>query len=192
MARWPSDPARDLKNPAMSEPSRSTESSSPEAEARPWEEARLLEIHISPGHDYWGRKGEGRMQHGITRLDEVECVAGKGLRGDRYFAYRPDFKGQVTFFDAVVADEVRTHFKLPKLPASVFRRNLIVRGADLSKWLGKRFTFQGVVFEGAQECKPCEWMSRVVAPGCEEFLKPKFRGGLRARILTDGILRVDG
>jgi hypothetical protein len=33
-------------------------------------------------------------------------------------------------------------------------------------------------------------MDEAVAPGVEEFLKTRFRGGLRARILTDGTLRV--
>lgn len=152
--------------------------------------AELHHIFISAGHDYWGKRGEGRLQHGITEVREIECVAGMGLRGDRYFAYRPDFKGQVTFFDMNVVEDVRIQFKLPKLPASVFRRNLIVRGTDLSQWLGKRFLFQGVEFEGCQECKPCHWMDRVVEEGAEQFLKKAFRGGLRARIRTSGVLRV--
>jgi hypothetical protein len=155
----------------------------------PWD-AELLQIFISAGHDYWGRQGEGRLQNGITELKEIECVAGMGLRGDRYFGYKPDFKGQVTFFDFAVVEEVRHHFKLPKLPASVFRRNLIVRGVDLQEWGKRRFTFQGIEFEGSQECKPCHWMDRVIADGGEEFLKGKFRGGLRAKILTSGILHV--
>jgi hypothetical protein len=33
-------------------------------------------------------------------------------------------------------------------------------------------------------------MDQAVAPGAEEFLKTRFRGGLRARILSDGVLRV--
>lgn len=152
--------------------------------------ARLHFIFVSPGHDYWGKQGEGRLQNGIQSLREVECVAGKGLRGDRYFGYRPDFKGQVTFFSQEIVEEARGHFKLPKLPASVFRRNLIVEGADLSQWMGKRFIFQGVEFEGAQECKPCDWMNRVIAPGGEDFLKGKFRGGLRAKVISSGTLRV--
>lgn len=153
-------------------------------------DGRLLHIFISPGHDYWGRHGEGRMRHGISDLLEVECVAGKGLRGDRYFNVRPDAKGQVTFFDMRVVEEVRTRFKLSKLPASVFRRNLVVRGPNLADWKGKRFVFQGIEFEGSQECRPCEWMDRVIAPGAEEFLKANFRGGLRAKVRTSGTLRV--
>ena len=130
------------------------------------------------------------MQNGISDVPEVECVAGMGLRGDRYFNTRPDAKGQVTFFDNRIVEEVRKHFKLSKLPASVFRRNLIVDGVDLQHWIGKSFMFQGIEFEGSQECRPCEWMDRVIAPGGEQFLKGNFRGGLRAKVLTSGILRV--
>jgi len=120
------------------------------------------------------------------------CIAGMGLKGDRYFNYKPDFKGQVTFFDSAVVDEVRKHFKLAKLPASVFRRNVIVKGLDLPSLMKKRFTIQGIEFEGAQECSPCQWMDRAIAPGGEAFLKGAFRGGLRAKIISGGVLRVDG
>lgn len=151
---------------------------------------KLVKIYISGGHDYWGKQGEGRLQSGINDVQEVECVAGKGLLGDRYFGYRPDFKGQVTFFSAETFEEVKRIFKLPKLPSSVFRRNLVVQGVNLRDWLGKRFLFQGVEFEGSQECKPCHWMDRVIADGAEDYLKGEFRGGLRAKIITSGKLRI--
>jgi MOSC domain-containing protein YiiM len=134
----------------------------------------------------------GRLDHGIRGVSEVECVAGMGLRGDRYFGYKPDFKGQVTFFDADAVQAVRDRFSLPELSSSLFRRNLIVRGVDLAEWVGKRFRFQGVEFEASEECKPCYWMDEAVAAGAEEFLKTNFRGGLRARILSDGVLSVGG
>lgn len=162
----------------------------PELSTPPWN-AKLRRIYISAGHDYWGRQGEGRLQHGISSVEEVECVAGKGLRGDRYFDERPNGKGQVTFFDQAVFEEVRRLFKLPKLPSSVFRRNLIVEGVSLAEWNKRRFVFQGVEFEGTQECTPCVWMDRAVAPGVQEYLKSQFRGGLRARVITSGILRVE-
>lgn len=161
-------------------------------EGVPEPDARVLKIYISSGHDYWGKNGEGRLQSGISEVREVECVAGMGLKGDRYFGYKHDFKGQVTFFESTIVDEVRGHFKLAKLPASVFRRNVIVEGLSLASLMGKRFIIQGIEFEGAQECKPCHWMDRAIAPGGEDFLKGKFRGGLRAKIISSGILRVDG
>ncbi len=152
--------------------------------------AELRHISTSAGHSYWGRQGEGRMQHGIQSLAEVECVAGTGLRGDRYFNLRPDARGQVTFIEAAVVAEVRQLFDLPRLPASVFRRNLVVAGACPGQWIGRRFRFQGVVFEGAQECFPCVWMDRTVARGTMAYLKENLRGGLRAKIVTSGVLRV--
>lgn len=153
-------------------------------------QAELLEIWISEGNDFRGRHEQGRLDHGIRGVSEVECVAGMGLRGDRYFGYKPDFKGQVTFFDAAAVQAVRDRFSQPELSGSLFRRNLIVRGVDLAEWVGKRFRFQGVEFEASEECKPCYWMDEAVAPGAEEFLKANFRGGLRARILSDGVLTV--
>ncbi len=160
------------------------------AEDIPEWNATLEAIWISPGNDFRGHHGMPRGNHGVTGLDEVECVAGMGLRGDRYFGYRPDFKGQVTFFDAATVDEVGREFSVPNLSSSVFRRNLIVRGVDLSAWVGRRFRFQGVEFESSEECKPCHWMNGVVAEGTENFLKTGFRGGLRARVLSNGRLRV--
>ena len=153
-------------------------------------QAELVEIWISPGNDFRGHQGSERGHHGITRVTEIECVAGMGLRGDRYFGYKPDFKGQVTFFDAAAIDAVRQQFQQPDLSGGAFRRNLIVRGVDLSAWVGRRFRFQGVEFDGSEECRPCYWMDQAVAPGAEEFLKSNFRGGLRARILRTGTLRV--
>ena len=161
----------------------------PGAEVPAWQ-AELLEIWISPGNDFRGHHGMGRGDHGIQSVAEVECVAGMGLRGDRYFGYKPDFKGQVTFFDAGAVDAVREHFARPDLSSSVFRRNLIVRGVDLSAWVGRHFCFQGIEFEASEECKPCDWMDVAVAPGAEEFLRTRFRGGLRARILSNGTLKV--
>lgn len=159
------------------------------ADVPEWQ-AELAEIWISPGNDFRGRHGLGRLDHGILCLSEVECVAGMGLRGDRYFGYQPDYKGQVTFLEAGVVRAVRDSFSQPGLSSAVFRRNLIVRGVQLAEWVGRRFRFQGVEFEGSEECKPCYWMEDAVAPGAEEFLKVQHRGGLRARIRSDGFLRV--
>ena len=76
------------------------------------------------------------------------------------------------------------------LPApSVYRRNVITRGVDLNTLIGVEFEIQGVRFLGNSECSPCYWMDQAFGPGAEAALKG--RGGLRAKILTDGVLRVD-
>src|SRR5690242_4759960 len=77
---------------------------------------------------------------------------------------------------------------LANMSPGVSRRNLIVSGVDLNQLIGREFTLQGVRFRGTCECKPCYWMNTAFAFGAEEFLAG--RGGLRARILSDGWLSV--
>jgi molybdopterin synthase catalytic subunit len=186
---WKKETYADGRSEWLGPDNNSAETGRPCDEVPEWN-AELVEIWISAGNDFRGHHGGPRGDHGIKRVDEVECVAGMGLRGDRYFGYKPDFKGQVTFFDADAVDAVRVHFNRPDVSSGQFRRNFIVRGVELSAWVGKRFSFQGIEFEGSEECKPCYWMDDAVAPGAEEFLKSRFRGGLRAKIMGDGIIRI--
>lgn len=145
-------------------------------------------IFISPGHNFFGRTGQPAGTHGIEDVREANCRAGWGLEGDRFCGYRPDYKGQVTFFAWEVYEAARREFAVPALRADAFRRNVLIEGADLPALIGRRFALGGVTFEGTGESKPCYWMNAVVAPGAESWLKG--RGGLRARILTDGRLAV--
>ena len=149
---------------------------------------KIKAIFLSPGHDFKGRKGQGRLEHGIQRIDSVECVARSGLVGDRYFDYKENFKGQVTFFDWAVYQKIREKFDCSDLDPAAFRRNIMTVGVDLNTLIGQRFTLQGIEFEGSEECSPCSWMDEVVAPGAHEALKGF--GGLRARILKSGTLAV--
>ncbi len=152
---------------------------------------RIEHLYLSPGHNYFGHHGQPAGESTIIAVPEVECVAGSGLRGDRFFDYKPDYKGQITFFSAELYEELCATLLEPSAlrpDPSVFRRNVITRGIDLNTLIGKQFTFQGVTFEGTAECSPCYWMDQAFAPGTEAALKG--RGGLRAKILTDGVLRI--
>ncbi|HEY4757956.1 MAG TPA: molybdenum cofactor biosysynthesis protein, partial [Chthoniobacterales bacterium] len=117
----------------------------------------------------------------------IECVIGRGIRHDRFFDYREDYKGQITFFALEVFEELCAALKLRPCSPALLRRNVIVRDGDLNALIGEDFEVQGVTFRGMEECRPCYWMDRAIAPGAENFLKS--RGGLRARILTNGTLR---
>jgi len=124
----------------------------------------------------------------MTDVPEVRCRAGRGLEGDRFFGYKPDYNGQVTFFAWEVYEAAKRELGVPDLKPEAFRRNVMVEGMDLRALLGARFTLGGVEFEGRGESKPCYWMNGAVGPGAEEWLKGN--GGLRAKILQDGVLRV--
>lgn len=150
---------------------------------------RIRHLYVSAGHNFFGNYGKPAGQNATVEVPEVECVAGYGLRGDRFFGYRPDYKGQVTFFAVEIFDVLRREFAVPELSPNAFRRNIITEGVDLNALIGQRFTLQGVEFQGMEECRPCHWMDRVVAAGAEDWLKG--RGGLRCRVLSDGWLRRD-
>ena len=150
---------------------------------------RIAGLYLSPGHNFFGRYGRPPGAHATLEVAEVECVAGRGLRGDRFFDHKEDYKGQVTFFAGEVHESLCEALAVRDKPLSVYRRNVITRGVDLNTLIDREFEVQGVRFLGACECSPCLWMDQAFAPGAESFLKG--RGGLRARILTSGILRTE-
>jgi MOSC domain-containing protein YiiM len=147
----------------------------------------IRHLFISEGHNFFGHHGQPAGTNPVIEKSDVECVAGKGIRGDRFFEYQDNYKGQITFFSLEVLREVCNSLSISESYPGVVRRNVIVEAIDLNQLIGKRFEIQGVKFEGVCECRPCYWMDRAIAPGAEQLLQGK--GGLRARILTDGVLR---
>lgn len=150
---------------------------------------KVQHLYISPGHNFFGHNGQPAGDHPTLEVPEIECVAGRGLKGDRFFDFKEDFKGQVTFFASEVFADVCARLNAPGKSPGVTRRNIVTSGVDLNLLVGKQFEIQGVRFEGMAECSPCHWMNDAIAPGAEKLLHA--RGGLRAKILTDGTLRVD-
>lgn len=147
----------------------------------------IEQLFISPGHNFFGHHEQPAGTFPLVEVARVECVAGRGLRGDRFFDFKENYKGQITFFAREVFDDVcRLLGGIVATPGAA-RRNAITRGIDLNRLIGSRFVVQEVEFEGICECKPCYWMDMAIAPGAEAALQG--RGGLRAKILTDGILR---
>lgn len=144
-------------------------------------------LYISPAHNFFGHHGGPAGATPVQEEDAIECVAGRGVRGDRFFDYRPDYAGQITFFSAEVFEELRVTLGADAATPAAVRRNVITRGADLNQLIGREFEMQGVRFLGSAECRPCYWMDQAIAPGAEAWLKG--RGGLRAKILTSGVLR---
>ena len=143
-------------------------------------------LFISPGHNFFGHHGQPAGKHPIVPAERIECVAGRGIRGDRFFDYKENYKGQITFFAMEVLEALRDELNLPDAQPEATRRNAFVRGADLPSLVGKQFEVQGVRFLGTEECRPCHWMNLAFCPGAEAALRG--RGGLRARILTSGVL----
>jgi len=148
---------------------------------------RLEQLFISPGHNFFGHHDQPAGEHPIVAVEQIECIAGRGIRGDRFFDFKENHKGQITFFSLEVFEALRRELNLPEAQPSATRRNAFVCGADLGALIGKRFELQGVNFEGVEESKPCHWMNMALGSGAEKWLQG--RAGLRCRILTNGVLR---
>jgi MOSC domain-containing protein YiiM len=150
---------------------------------------RVEHLFISSGHNFFGHHGQPAGEHPVVAIEKIECVAGRGIRGDRFFDYKEDYKGQITFFAMEVLEALRSELNLADAQPQATRRNAFVRGVDLASLVGKQFELQGVRFAGVEESKPCHWMNAALGPGAEDWLRG--RAGLRCRILTDGVLRRD-
>jgi len=148
----------------------------------------IRQIFISPGHNYFGHHGRAPDDFPLVEVQQVECVAGHGIRGDRFYDYRDEYKGQITFFSLEIFDRLAQHLGLTNKSPGALRRNVIVSGVELNDLIGEEFSIQGVRLRGTAHCKPCYWLDQAVAPGTEKFLQGN--GGLRAQILTDGVIAV--
>ena len=150
---------------------------------------RVLHLYISPGHNYFGRHGLPQGEHPLLEVPQIECVAGKGIRGDRFFEFKPDYKGQITFFAWEGFEQLWEELGVTNRDAAATRRNVITAGLDLTSLISKEFEIQGVRFLGMEECRPCQWMNAAIHPGAEAWMRG--RGGLRAKILSDGLLKAE-
>ena len=143
-------------------------------------------IYVSPEHNFFGHHGKPPGKAPCESVPSAELVAGKGIVGDRFFGYKDDYKGQVTFFSLETYQRLCDTFTVHDKDPSVFRRNIVVEGADLPSLIGERFQVGDITFEGICESSPCYWMEQAFCEGAEEALKG--HGGLRAKVLTSGTL----
>ena len=155
---------------------------------RSGEVIQIRQLYISSGHNFFGHHGQPAGENRIVSVSAIECVAGRGIRGDRFFDYKENYRGQITFFAMEEFESLCEALSVRDKSPSVLRRNVITAGMDLNALIGEEFEIQGVRFLGNEECKPCYWMDQALAVGAEQLLRG--RGGLRASILNDGTLRV--
>jgi hypothetical protein len=123
----------------------------------------------------------------VASRETEEIEAGRGIVGDRYATgsgYWSDPKWpdqELTLVEAEVVDALA-------IEAGALRRNVVTRGVRLDDLIGRRFRIGDAVIEGVRPCDPCRHIESLTRPGIARELVG--RGGLRARILTSGRLRV--
>ncbi|OZC58363.1 molybdenum cofactor biosysynthesis protein [Rhodococcus sp. RS1C4] len=155
--------------------------------------ADVVQLLVSPAHAYFGRAKDGPAKEVPTQFPEqVDIVAHKGIRGDRFFGVKAHTEAAVTFLAAEAWDAVGDALGISMPDTAVARRNIVVRGLELDPLRGEEFELDSgdgpVRFRGGRPAHPCVWMDTMAAEGARKALIG--RGGLRAEPLTDGILRV--
>ncbi len=126
-------------------------------------------------------------------VGEALAVAGRGLEGDRYFerqgtwwrAEKPD--REITLIEAEALEAFSRESGI-SLATAESRRNLLTRGIALNALVGKKFRVGNVELEGIKLCEPCAHLEKLTKKKVAKGLAG--RGGLRARILGGGTIRV--
>lgn len=150
---------------------------------------KIKGLYRSAQHIYRGHHGVPAGTEPMAPMPTAHLVAGKGIEGDRYSRLE-GAKGQVTFFAEEAWERLRSELGVER-GHDVFRRNIVVEGSDLNSLIGREFEVQGIRFRGVEYCKPCRWMDDAFGPGTLDRLAQWQAGGLRAAVLSDGVLAVD-
>jgi len=126
-------------------------------------------------------------------VSEARAVMGKGLEGDRYcdgkgtFSAEPGAGRQITLIESESLEAIGRESSIVLAPGSS-RRNVVTRGVPLNHLVGRNFRVGQAVLTGIRLCEPCKHLEGLTQPGVIAALH--HRGGLRADILQEGIIRV--
>ena len=126
-------------------------------------------------------------------VDQVEVIAGKGIRGDRYFVPHgrenaaDDAGHDLTLIEAEALEALEAEQGIVLAPAAS-RRNVLTRGIGLNDLVGKRFRVGEVECEGVELCEPCNHLEGLTEPGVMRGMV--HRAGLCAEVLHGGSIRV--
>ena len=127
----------------------------------------------------------------MMEVREANAVPQVGLEGDRYaqkqgtfFKPEPDF--ELTLIEAEAVEAAQREFGL-KLAPSESRRNVVTRGVPLNDLVGKDFQIGGIKAYGIRLCEPCSHLQALTGQPVIKALV--HRGGLRAQILSEGLIR---
>ena len=144
-------------------------------------EGKVIAINIAPD-------AAAPMQS----VGEARAIPGRGLEGDRYFEHKgtfskPEPDRELTLIEAEAIEAMKRELDVDYGLANS-RRNVVTRGVPLNHLVGKEFVIGEVKARGLRLCEPCSHLQRLshekVLPGLVH------RGGLRAQILSAGMIRV--
>lgn len=130
----------------------------------------------------------------IIGVNQVEAVAGIGLKGDRnYFAQlnRPPGKRkpkkELTLVQQESVDMLNESGDYGTIHPGELRRNVVTSGINLNNLTGEIFFIGNIKVKGIELCEPCRHLEKMTG---KKVMKPLVhKAGLRAQILEDGVIK---
>ena len=141
--------------------------------------SKIIEIGIT-------KKNNQKLK--IEQVNNVEVVAGKGIKGDRNYHDYNEARKQITLIESESIDyynqKFNTNFSYLDL-----RRNLVTQGIRLNDLIGKKLSIGQIDIQVHDLCRPCNYLQEILGKDniIKEFLR---RGGLRCEILISGNIKV--
>jgi MOSC domain-containing protein YiiM len=128
----------------------------------------------------------------MISVSQARAFADRGLEGDRFFRDSWDAVKRSDKAVSLIEEEVlqlaAKELQLESI-ANLTRRNIVTRGVPLIDLLKREFTVGGVLMRGIRLFEPCAHLVKVSKlPGIFKALE--HRSGLKAAILSDGVIRV--
>jgi MOSC domain-containing protein YiiM len=143
-------------------------------------DGRVVSIHLAT-------EASAPMQ----TVTEARAVPGRGLEGDRYFSgtgfYSKKASAGGREVTLIETESVEALDDGVKLSAADSRRNIATAGVPLNHLVNREFYVGSVRMRGVRLCEPCQHLDALTQTGVMSGLV--HRGGLRAQILTEGVVR---
>ena len=127
-----------------------------------------------------------------VEVPQAHAVPGKGLEGDRYFrqagtySAKPGPDRELTLIEIEAIEALKRDYSIEIAPGQA-RRAIVTRGVPLNHLVGREFRVGEVRARGIRLCEPCSHLAKLTYETVERGLI--HRGGLRAQILTEGIIQ---
>ena len=124
----------------------------------------------------------------INEVNSIDVLANQGVIGDRHFKEFNDPYNQLSLIESENIDDYNIKYGL-NIPYLDFRRNIVTKGIQLNKLVGKKILVGNVEVVGIDLCRPCRHLTEVLEQDniLKEFLR---RGGLRCQVLSSSSIKV--
>ena len=127
-------------------------------------------------------------------VEQAHVVPGMGIAGDRYFNHSSNRDihskpgREITLIEMEAIESMRDVDRLQITPDQT-RRNIVTSGIALNNLVGHLFSVGNIQMRGVRLCEPCQYLANRTDPRL--LVSMAHRGGLRAEIITDGIIHTN-